>query len=123
MKRQTREELAAECVRLREENNVLSHAVNFLLRRARPNAVETVREKDGGRYDYQAFDVCAPHGGILLVTFYYPNQRPSTTAHYLESYFRDARYVSGGLRHVHAEQIGRLQQKTRALQREISARV
>jgi len=117
MKKQTREELAAECVRLQEESTVLSHAVQFLLDRKRPNAVETVREADGGKYAYQAFEVTAPHGGILLVTFYYPGQKPSTTAHYLENYFRDTRYVFGGLSHPHAEQVGRLQQKARALQR------
>lgn len=115
MKRQTREELAAECVRLRTENTVLSHAVDFLLARKRPNAVETVREKGGGNYAYQAFDVCAPHGGILLVTYFYPGQRPMTTTHYLARYGHDRHWLPEQLDHRCA--VERLQRKAHALQR------
>lgn len=114
-RRQTREELAAECERLRAENTVLSHAVQFLLERRRPNAVETVREKGGGRYAYQAFDVCAPHGGILLVTYFYAGQRPMTTAHYLAGYERERYWLPEQLDHRCA--IERLQRKAHSLQR------
>jgi len=116
VKKPTKTELEAECDRLREENTILSHAMDFLLRCVRPNAIETVREKDGGKYVYQAFEVTALHGGILLVTFYYPGQRPSTTAYYLERHMRE----SGILHRDHLEHrcaIERLQVKARSLQR------
>jgi hypothetical protein len=112
MKKQTKIELEQERDRLREENTVLSHAVQFLLERKRPNAIETVREKDGGKYAYQAFEVTAPHGGILLVTFYYPGQRPHTSAHYLDRYLRDGRALL-----EHRVAVDRLRAKARALQR------
>lgn len=119
MKRQTRDELAAECERLRSENTTLSHAVQFLLARKRPNAVETVREKDGGRYAYQAFEVCAPHGGILLVTYFYPGQQPMTTAHYLEQYARECSLWRSPLyeKLEHRCAVERLQRRAHALQR------
>src|SRR6266545_2437454 len=115
VKKPTKTELEAECDRLREENTILSHAMDFLLRCVRPNAIETVREKDGGKYVYQAFEVTAPHGGILLVTFYYPGQHPHTAAYYLEDHIRDSRI----LYHDHLEQrcaVERLQSKARSLQ-------
>lgn len=118
MKRQTRDELAAECERLREKNTVLSHAVQFLLEKKRPNAVETVRERGGGRYAYQAFDVTAAHGGILLVTYFYPKQRPMTTAHYLEGHYlaEPTRRFTPQQREI-GEVIDRLRRKALALQR------
>lgn len=114
MKRQTRDELQAECARLRTENTVLLHAVNILQRRCAPNARETVKEKDGDRYVYEAYCVTAAHGGILLVTFHYPGQRPLTSAYYLESYWHDIQCPTHRTEHRCA--VERLQSKARALQ-------
>lgn len=83
MKKQTRLELEQERDRLREQNTLLSHALTILAQKMQPNAREVVREKDGGRYEYAVYGATQPHGGILLVTFHYPNQRPSVDAYYL----------------------------------------
>lgn len=117
MKRQTRDELAAECERLRSQNTVLSHAVDFLLNRIEPDTIEAINEEDGGRYAYQVFDVCAPHGGILLITYSYPGQRPSTWAHYLERYASEARRNVFGANLEHRCAVERLQRRAHALQR------
>jgi hypothetical protein len=114
MKQQTKVELQQERDRLREENTILSHAVNILARGAQPNAIETVSEKDGGKYAYRAYAVTAPHGGILLVTYYFSGQSPLTDAYYLERYARKPELPYWDLEHRVA--IERLQSKARSLQ-------
>jgi hypothetical protein len=116
MKRQTREELAAECERLRTENTVLSHALTILVQKSTPNAREVVREKEGDRYVYEVHGATQPHGGILLITFHYPRQRPHVSAYYLENYARNMSIVlHEKLEHRCA--VERLQVKAHALQR------
>jgi hypothetical protein len=67
----------------RERNTLLSHALTILTQKIQPNAREVVREKDGARYIYAVYGATQPHGGILIVTFHYPGQRPGVDAHYL----------------------------------------
>jgi hypothetical protein len=53
----------------------------------RPDATERQREPDGpARYTYRLYRADSPCGGILIVTFRHPGQRPSSTAHYFEDY-------------------------------------
>jgi hypothetical protein len=104
----------AECIRdaerLREQNTLCGHAINLLARHAQPNAVETVRDH-GDKYIYRAFDVCASHGGILLVTYVREGQRSHTTAHYLDRYLTEGRAMV-----EHRVAVERLRRKARTLQ-------
>ena len=114
--RPTRADLAAEADRLRTANAILDHVVHYLARRVRPNAVELVREHDGTNTSYEAYDVCAAHGGIVVVTTYAPGSRQRITAHYLVVFASECRVtMHGRLDHVCA--IQRLQGKAHALQR------
>lgn len=94
----------------------LTRVVAYLSARDRPNAVETVREPGGDHYTYEAYDVCAPHGGVVVVTHYAPGQKPYIAACYLEPFASEARATHHG-RLEHLVAITRLATKAHALQR------
>jgi hypothetical protein len=82
--------------RAERDASITQHGL-YCAMHSKPVASETWRGDSDKRDRYTArlYHPNQPHGGILLVTFEYPGQRPSTTAHYFEDWasetFRCAR--------------------------------
>jgi hypothetical protein len=76
--------------RAERDASITAHGL-YCAMHSKPVATETWRGDSDKRDKYTArlYHPCAPHGGILLVTFEYPGQRPSTTAHYFEDWYRE----------------------------------
>jgi hypothetical protein len=76
----TKSEIKDRFVQVTNENTVLLQALNLLAR----NQFKTTGRKSG--YTVKLADPCAPHGGIVLVTFAPNGQQAFTQAHYLEKW-------------------------------------
>jgi hypothetical protein len=73
--------------RAEREASITQHGL-YCAMHSKPVATETWRGDSDkhDKYTARLYHPTAPHGGILLVTFEYPGQRPSTTAHYFEDW-------------------------------------
>jgi hypothetical protein len=81
--------------RAEREASITQHGL-YCAMHSDPHATERWRvEKD--RYVARLYHPTAPHGGILLVTFEYPGQRPSTSAHYFEDWFGEVQRTARSL--------------------------
>jgi hypothetical protein len=95
MARQTKKDLEERTAYLARENDILQHALQCAAH-GNPDSVEWW-EHDGGRYSAKLYSGRAPHGGILLVTFYYPGQRPYTSAAYFDHWYSEVRRTAQSL--------------------------
>ena len=96
MARETMAAWKERAQRAERENDILSHALHCALHE-QPDATERWREcraVDGGievgphlgRYTAALYRSAAAHGGIVLVTYAFPGQRPHTAAFYFDTW-------------------------------------
>jgi hypothetical protein len=78
----TKAEALAECERLNRQNGVLSLALS-LSTSGSPDATE-VAYSDRYRYVFKLYGARRADGGIVTMTFHAPDERPITSAYYLE---------------------------------------
>lgn len=81
MKQPTKQQLFERAEQYSRENCVMSWAMNALVNG------ECHRIGKSHHYTVQTCGEDAAHGGIAIVTFSPPGQRPYTTAHYFDEWF------------------------------------
>lgn len=81
----TRDEALSLLETTRRQESILSVALNYLAAGGPPDA-RTVITEGQDRYELRAYGLDRADGGILVVTFHHPGQRPYSSAHYLDDY-------------------------------------
>lgn len=85
MRPPTKQELVDENRRIKQEASILFLALGCLAGGDVPDAEEWADEPGGEfRYQFRLYGATRADGGIVVVTYHHPQQRPGTTAHYLE---------------------------------------
>jgi len=83
---ETKAELKARADRASSEAWLAAHALHYVLHETPDATASWPEATDTGRYEATLYAATAPHGGIVLVTFHYPGQRPHTAPYYLENW-------------------------------------
>jgi hypothetical protein len=96
-KRETRDDAIARADRYAQRANVAEEALRLILTSDKPDAIEKVRELGGaGWYHFALYGATRAHGGIVVVTWRYPQQSDSIDAHYFDEWARSMRAMTWG---------------------------
>jgi hypothetical protein len=94
-RQRTKAELVERTATLERENTLLSYGLSVMANGDTPVHTERWRGRDKSeRYEARLYHPTAPHGGIVVVRFSYPNQRDSFDVRYAEEWCSDQRDIA-----------------------------
>jgi len=95
MKRETRDQAVERANANREEAGILSLALGYVANGDKPDHVEDWWIDGEDHYRAQLFGAKRADGGIVVITFRHPGQRPHTIAKYVDRWDGDCRTFAG----------------------------